>query len=204
MPAQTGLTQPIAPQPTFTPRSGPPPSGGTSRRPANGPGNRPGKPRGRGADRRSPAPGGRLSRIWQGSLRGGLGVWVIVGSALIGAIATIVTKSQPGSVLGLFVLAGTVAAALTVQPRTGRLNFPVPASTNRPSTEPGWDLVTMVAMAPIRALPTMTQTPSPPRSEPSQIRLSRPPAARSPCHFPAAGRSRRTAAGRTGLRRTRG
>ena len=127
MPAQTGLTQPIAPQPTFTPRSGPPPSGGTSRRPANGPGNRPGKPRGRGADRRSPAPGGRLSRIWQGSLRGGLGVWVIVGSALIGAIATIVTKSQPGSVLGLFVLAGTVAAALTVQPRTGRLIFPVPA-----------------------------------------------------------------------------
>ena len=46
---------------------------------------------------------------------------------MIGAIATIVTKSQPGSVLGLSVLAGTVAAALTVQPRTGRLIFPVPA-----------------------------------------------------------------------------
>ena len=122
LPAQTGLTQPIAPQPTFTPRSG-----GTSRRSADGPGNGPGRPRGRGTDRRSRAPGGRLSRIWQGSLRGGLGVCVIVGSALIGAIATIVTKSQPGSVLGLFVLAGTVAAALTVQPRTGRLIFPVPA-----------------------------------------------------------------------------
>jgi hypothetical protein len=127
MPAQTGLTQPIAPQsnaaqPTFTPWSG-----GTSRRPANGPGNGPGTPRGRGADRRSRAPRGRLSRIWQGSLRGALGVCVIVGSALIGAVATIVTKSQPGSVLGLFVLAGTVAAALTVQPRTGRLIFPVPA-----------------------------------------------------------------------------
>jgi hypothetical protein len=49
-----------------------------------------------------------------------------VGSAVIGAIATIVTKNQPGSMLGLFVLAGTVAAALTVQPRTGRLLFPVP------------------------------------------------------------------------------
>ena len=60
-------------------------------------------------------------------MRGGLGVCVIVGSAMIGAIATIVTKSQPGSVLGLSVLAGTVAAALTVQPRTGRLIFPVPA-----------------------------------------------------------------------------
>jgi Domain of unknown function (DUF6542) len=67
-----------------------------------------------------------MSRIWQGSLHGGLGILVIAGSAAIGAVATIVTKSQPGSVLGLFVLAGTVAAALTVQPRTGRLIFPVP------------------------------------------------------------------------------
>jgi len=135
MPAQAGLTQPVAPQPTFTPRadaprpgaprSGTPQSRGTSRARGNGPAN--GTPRGSGAERRSRAPGGRLSRIWQGSLRGGLGVCVIVGSALIGTIATIVTKSQPGSVLGLFVLAGTVAAALTVQPRTGRLIFPVPA-----------------------------------------------------------------------------
>jgi hypothetical protein len=46
---------------------------------------------------------------------------------VIGAIATIVTRAEPGSVLGLAVLAGTVAAALTVQPRTGRLIFPVPA-----------------------------------------------------------------------------
>jgi hypothetical protein len=52
---------------------------------------------------------------------------VIVGSAVIGTIATVVTRAEPGSVLGLFVLAGTVAAALTVQPRTGRLIFPVPA-----------------------------------------------------------------------------
>jgi hypothetical protein len=46
---------------------------------------------------------------------------------VIGAVATIVTRAEPGSVLGLSVLAGTVAAALTVQPRTGRLIFPVPA-----------------------------------------------------------------------------
>ena len=46
---------------------------------------------------------------------------------MIGAIATIATHVQPGSVLALAVLAGTVAAALTVQPRTGRLIFPVPA-----------------------------------------------------------------------------
>jgi len=129
LPAQTGLTQPIAPQsgvaqPTFTPTPRP---GETSRRPGNGPANGPGTPRRRGAANRSGARGGRLSWIWQGSLNGGLGVCVIAGSAMIGAIATIVTKSQPGSVLGLAVLAGTVAAALTVQPRTGRLIFPAPA-----------------------------------------------------------------------------
>jgi hypothetical protein len=128
MPAQTGLTQPVAPQPrtaqpraaqpTFTPRSG-----DTPRRAADGTG----KARGRGTGHRPREQGRRLSRIWEGSLRGGLGVCVIVGSAAIGATATIVTHSQPGSVLGLFVLAGTVAAALTVQPRTGRLIFPVPA-----------------------------------------------------------------------------
>jgi hypothetical protein len=63
----------------------------------------------------------------QGVLRGGLGVWVIVASAALGAVATIVGRVQPGLALGLFVLAGTVAAALTVEPRAGRLIFPVPA-----------------------------------------------------------------------------
>ena len=121
-PAQAGLTQPIAPQPTFTPRPAE-----TPRRAASEPADRPGKRRGRRTANRPRAAGGRLSRIWEGSLRGSLGVCVIVGSAVIGTVATIVTKAQPGSVLGLFVLAGTVAAALTVQPRTGRLIFPVPA-----------------------------------------------------------------------------
>ena len=121
-PAQAGLTQPIAPQPTFTPRPAE-----TPRRAASEPADRPGKRHGRRTANRPRAAGGRLSRIWEGSLRGSLGVCVIVGSAVIGTVATIVTKAQPGSVLGLFVLAGTVAAALTVQPRTGRLIFPVPA-----------------------------------------------------------------------------
>ena len=60
-------------------------------------------------------------------MRGGLGVCVIIACAALGAAATIATRSQPGLVLGLFVLAGTVAAALTVEPRAGRLIFPVPA-----------------------------------------------------------------------------
>jgi len=128
-PAQAGRTQPIAPQPTFTPRPADA-SGRPASRPADGPGTQRGDgPRTRRGARtgRHPRTGSRLNRIWEGSLRGGLGTCVIIGSALIGAIATIATKSQPGSVLGLFVLAGTVAAALTIQPRSGRLIFPVPA-----------------------------------------------------------------------------
>jgi Domain of unknown function (DUF6542) len=136
MPAQTGPTQPVAPPPADSraagsravdPRAVTPARAGTSQQAANGAGRSRGRGTGRGADRRAPGPDGRLSRIWQGSLSGGLGICVIVGSAVIGAVATIMTRAEPGSVLDLSVLAGTVAAALTVQPRTGRLIFPVPA-----------------------------------------------------------------------------
>ena len=37
-----------------------------------------------------------------------------------------VTRSVPGVLLGFFVVAGTIAAALAVRPRTGRLILPVP------------------------------------------------------------------------------
>ena len=67
---------------------------------------------------------GRLGR-W-GALQGGLGVCIIVASAAIGAIVTMVTRSAPGFLLGLFVVVGTVAAALAVRPRAGRMIFPVP------------------------------------------------------------------------------
>ena len=68
-------------------------------------------------------PGG-LGR-W-GALQGGLGVCIIVASAAIGATVTMVARSAPGFLLGLFVVAGTVAAALAVRPRTGWMIFPVP------------------------------------------------------------------------------
>jgi hypothetical protein len=127
MPAQTDPTGPIAPLSRARAH------GRASRRAPNGRGSGTGRGSGavqaggRGTADRPRRSGGRLSRIWEGSLRGVLGVCVIGCSALIGTVASIVTHSQPGSVLGLFVLAGTVAAALTVQPRTGRLIFPVPA-----------------------------------------------------------------------------
>jgi hypothetical protein len=51
----------------------------------------------------------------------------VIGSAALGALVTVLTRSQPGSVLGVFLVAGTVAAALAVQPRSGYLIIPVPA-----------------------------------------------------------------------------
>jgi hypothetical protein len=53
-------------------------------------------------------------------------VCVIVGSTAIGVIATMATGRAPGSILGAFVVIGTIVAALAVRPRAGRLIFPVP------------------------------------------------------------------------------
>jgi hypothetical protein len=62
-----------------------------------------------------------------GALQGGLGVCIIVASAAVGTIATMVVRSMPGRLLGIFVVAGTVIAALAVRPRAGRMILPVPA-----------------------------------------------------------------------------
>ena len=78
---------------------------------------------GRNARRDAQRPRG-LGR-W-GALQGGLGVCIIVASAAVGTIATVVTRSTPGFLLGLLVVAGTVAAAFAVRPSAGRMIFPVP------------------------------------------------------------------------------
>ena len=103
MPAQPDEPQPARTQPART-------------RQATGPR----EARGRRNPRRSPGAG-----RW-GALQGGLGVCIIVASAAVGTIATMVTRSAPGFLLGLFVEAGTVVAALAVRPRAGRMIFPVP------------------------------------------------------------------------------
>ncbi len=102
MPAQPGATQPRAAQPRA--RGVGEPRGARGRRSAR-------RPQGRGR--------------W-GALQGGLGVCIIVASAAVGTIATMVARSTPGLLLGLFVVAGTVAAALAVRPRAGRVILPVP------------------------------------------------------------------------------
>src|SRR5437660_5409716 len=126
LPAQPDETQPARTRQATGPRARPVP-GGTP--PSRAAGARDGSawdasgpPQGRG--RRNPRRSRGAGR-W-GSLQGGLGVCIIVASAALGTIATMVTKSAPGFLLGLFVEAGTVVAALAVRPRAGRMIFPVP------------------------------------------------------------------------------
>jgi len=61
-----------------------------------------------------------------GALQGGLGVCLIVASTAIGAIVTMVAGKVPGELLGIFVVIGTIAAALAVRPGAGRMILPVP------------------------------------------------------------------------------
>ena len=75
----------------------------------------------------SPSPfTGRTPGPW-GSRPGRLGVFLVIGCAALGMLATVLSRTEPGSVLGVFVVAGTVAAALAVRPRSAYLVIPVPA-----------------------------------------------------------------------------
>jgi hypothetical protein len=62
-----------------------------------------------------------------GSLSGGLGVAIVAASTALGASATMLTGKEPGSILGVFVIIGTLAAAVAVRPQAGRIILPVPA-----------------------------------------------------------------------------
>jgi len=132
--AGAGRTQPTQPQavraqPTFTPiargqvtsmrRVSAPP--GAWR---DGAGQRAGGPREALGRRSSPASRGPAR--W-GTWQGGLGVCIIVAGAAVGTVGTVLTKNAPGFLLGLLVVAGTVAAALAVRPWAGWMIIPVPA-----------------------------------------------------------------------------
>jgi len=51
----------------------------------------------------------------------------VIGAAALGALVTVLTGREPGFVLGVFLIAGTTAAALAVQPSAVYLIIPVPA-----------------------------------------------------------------------------
>ena len=68
----------------------------------------------------------RPSWRW-GQMPGGRGALIVIAAAVIGTAATIGTHRGPGSLLGAFVVAGTLLAALAVRPRAVHLLIPVPA-----------------------------------------------------------------------------
>lgn len=68
----------------------------------------------------------RRRRRW-GALPGRTGVFIVIGSAALGAAATVAAGSEPGLALGVFLVAGTAAAALAVRPRAVYRIIPVPA-----------------------------------------------------------------------------
>ena len=75
--------------------------------------------------RRQPA-SGRPPRQW-GSLSAVAGVCILIGCAAAGALVTVLTGTDPGYLLGLFVVGGTAAAAIAVRARAVYLMIPVPA-----------------------------------------------------------------------------
>ena len=64
---------------------------------------------------------------WAGSLTGRVGIFLIIGAAGIGALAAVAAGSQPGILPSVFLVAGTLAAAMTVQAHAVYLLIPVPA-----------------------------------------------------------------------------
>lgn len=81
-------------------------------------------PRGGGsASARLPPTAGGL---W-GTRPGRLGVFGVIGATLVGLVITLLSGTEPGVILGVFVVVGTVAAALAVRPGAVYLIFPVPA-----------------------------------------------------------------------------
>ncbi len=62
-----------------------------------------------------------------GELSGGRGTLIVVAAAVLGAIVTVVTKRDPGSLLGWLIVAGTAIAGFAVRPRSAYLLVPVPA-----------------------------------------------------------------------------
>ncbi len=83
----------------------PPPNGGTSR--------------GRGPRRQ-----GALA--WWGTLSGGRGIAIVLGSVAFGALLTIVLRRDPGFVLGMLLILATIVAGLAVRTNAARLIIPAP------------------------------------------------------------------------------
>lgn len=90
--------------------------------------------RSQGAGRSSPN-GGTLRRrdarrqgslAWLGTLSGGRGIAIAAGSTALGSLLTILQRHDPGVVLGVFLVLGTIVAGVAVRPNAARLIIPAP------------------------------------------------------------------------------
>jgi hypothetical protein len=62
-----------------------------------------------------------------GSRDGKFGVFVVIGSCALGGMGTVVTGREPGLLLGVFLVAGTLVGVSVVRPLASYLIIPVPA-----------------------------------------------------------------------------
>jgi hypothetical protein len=85
------------------------------------------EPAGRTGHRRQGPRSVRKPGARWGSLRGTDGVLIVFGSVGLGLIFTVLAGSDPGLLLGIFLIIGTVAAVLAVRPRAVHLTVPAPA-----------------------------------------------------------------------------
>ena len=60
-------------------------------------------------------------------VRGRMGIGFVIGGTAAGLLVTLLASRGPGTVLSIFLLAGTAAGALAVRPRAAYLLIPVPA-----------------------------------------------------------------------------
>src|SRR5271165_5577223 len=81
-------------------------------------------PRRQPPGRQPPASGS--SPRW-GNLPWGRGVVLVASAAGLGAVVTVLSRSDPGFLLGLLVVIGTLAACLAVSPRRAYLIIPAPS-----------------------------------------------------------------------------
>jgi hypothetical protein len=85
-----------------------------------------GRPDGGPADGFGAVRSGPLLR-WLGTMSTVAAALVLAGATLIGVVATLVAGKEPGDLLGLFVIVGSLAAVLGVRRGAAHLFFPLPA-----------------------------------------------------------------------------
>lgn len=63
---------------------------------------------------------------WLGTLSGAYGIGIVAAGAMLGAVITVVQREDPGAVLGVLLVLGTILAGLAVRARSARLIIPAP------------------------------------------------------------------------------